>query len=85
MEYNLDRLDVAVFTQMGNAIEAAIRIYSLDGFLAKLENRQTKPNPKYAMLEEQERHRKKISELEAMKLRVDRYLDTEIFKEVRNE
>ena len=50
MEYNLDRLDNYVFRQAGNAIDTAVEIYGVDGFLDKLHNRRTVHNPKYDLL-----------------------------------
>ena len=50
MEYNLDRLDNYVFRQAGNAVDAAVAIYGVDGFLERLHQRKTLPNPKYSLL-----------------------------------
>lgn len=52
MEYNIDHLDRYVFKQAGNAIDAAIQLYGFDGFVHKLKERHTLPNPKYRQLVE---------------------------------
>ena len=50
MEYNIDHLDSYVFHQAGNAIDAAVQIYGIRGFLDRLKERHTLPNPKYKQL-----------------------------------
>ncbi len=51
MEYNLQRLDRLTTYQIGNAVDTAIQIHGVDGFLDKLaRNKPPKVNPKYAQL-----------------------------------
>lgn len=49
-DYNIDRLCDFVFRQCGNAVDAALRIFGVHGFLARLSARETMDNPKYAEL-----------------------------------
>ena len=51
MEYNLQRLDRLTTYQVGNAVDTAIKIHGIDGFMQLLEkNKPPKKNPKYDML-----------------------------------
>lgn len=50
LEYNVDRLNQAVFNQYGNMIDCALEIYGSDRFFSLLEQRQSRPNPKYEEL-----------------------------------
>ena len=51
MEYNLQRLDRLTTYQVGNAVDTAIKIHGVDGFMKLLEsNKPPKKNPKYDML-----------------------------------
>lgn len=47
MEYNVLRCEDFVFNQAGNAISALLQIYDTETFLQKLNERKTRPNPKY--------------------------------------
>lgn len=49
-EYNLERCENFVFNQAGNAIDALLQIYDRDTFLAKIQSRKSRPNPKYKAL-----------------------------------
>lgn len=49
-EYNMASLDNFVFKQAGNAVAAAVEIYTLPGFQAKLKERGIMKNPKYDRL-----------------------------------
>lgn len=53
MEYNEARLKNYVINQAGNAIDAAIRMYGLEGFGQMIADRPTAPNPKYDLLVQQ--------------------------------
>lgn len=53
VEYNLLHLERYCIVQAGNAIDAAIEINGIDGFLEKLHSRKTRPNPKYQRLIEE--------------------------------
>lgn len=50
LDYNLDRLDRIVFSQYGNAIDAALQIYGTDSFLKHITERHVRRNPKYTQL-----------------------------------
>ena len=50
MEYNEERCKNYVINQAGNAIDAMIQMYGIYEFQKMIEDRQTMPNPKYAML-----------------------------------
>lgn len=47
MEYNEERLEHNVFQQYGNMIDCALQLNGPDVFMMKLDERKTKPNPKY--------------------------------------
>lgn len=47
LEYNLDRCEKYVINQAGNAIDAYIQCVGMDGFVNALNNRKTRPSPKY--------------------------------------
>lgn len=47
IEYNVLRCENFVYNQAGNAINALLQIYDVDTFLQKLQERKTRPNPKY--------------------------------------
>lgn len=52
-DYSIENLDYAVFTQRGNAIRAELEILGVDGFVEKLKEYKTMPNPKYNDVVEQ--------------------------------
>lgn len=52
MEYNLEKCKKYVFGYASNAIDAALQIYGVDGFLKQIHERKVKPNPKYDRLVE---------------------------------
>lgn len=51
-DYNLGNLNNFVFKMGGNAVDSAIKIYGIDGFLELLKEFKPRPNPKYTKLVE---------------------------------
>ena len=47
MQYNLLNCERFVYDQAGNAINALLHVYDVDTFLRKLQERKSRPNPKY--------------------------------------
>lgn len=58
IEYNIMQLDNYVFGQAANAIDAALQIHGISGFIFHLNRRETAGNPKYDRLIEQYKHKK---------------------------
>ena len=50
LEYNVLRCEDFVFNQAGNAINALLQIYDVETFLQKLQERKSRPNPKYQQM-----------------------------------
>lgn len=50
IEYNLTRAKFHVFKNNGNVIAAMLDIYGVEGFVDRVNTRNTKPNPKYKEL-----------------------------------
>lgn len=48
--YNLLNCENFVFGQAGNAINALLKVYDVDTFLQKLQQRNVRPNPKYTQM-----------------------------------
>lgn len=48
--YNLLDCEAFVYEQAGNAINALLQIYDVDTFLHKLQERNSRPNPKYSRM-----------------------------------
>ena len=53
IEYNEERCKNYVINQAGNAIDACIQMYGVDEFIKMIEERETRPNPKYDMIVKQ--------------------------------
>lgn len=53
MEYNEDRCKHYVVNQAGNAIACLIEMYGINEFKHMIDNRETRPNPKYEALVKQ--------------------------------
>lgn len=49
-EYNMLMCENFVFNQAGNAINALLQVYDVDTFLKKLQERKSRPNPKYTQM-----------------------------------
>lgn len=60
-EYNIFNLTNFVFKQAGNAIDTALKILGREQFMAELDERGTRPNPKYEKLLEDSRRMKDVS------------------------
>lgn len=50
MQYNLLNCERFVYDQAGNAINALLQVYDVDTFLHKLQERKSRPNPKYKQM-----------------------------------
>lgn len=50
IKYNLLDCENFVFNQAGNAINALLQVYDVDTFLQKLQERKSRPNPKYKQM-----------------------------------
>ena len=50
IKYNLLNCENFVFNQAGNAINALLQVYDVDIFLQKLQERKSRPNPKYKQM-----------------------------------
>lgn len=50
VQYNLLNCEEFVYGQCGNAISALLQVYDFDTFMDKLQNRKSRPNPKYARM-----------------------------------
>lgn len=50
IQYNLLNCEQFVYDQAGNAISALLEIYDVETFLQKLQDRKTRPNPKYKQM-----------------------------------
>lgn len=48
VRYNLLNCENFVYNQAGNAINALLQVYDVETFLKKLQERKSKPNPKYS-------------------------------------
>ena len=58
-EYNEKKCCTFVFQHAGNAIDACLQMYGEEGFLQRLKDRPTKPNPKYAALVQEVQRRQR--------------------------
>lgn len=50
MEYNEERCKNYVVNQAGNAVDACLRMYGAREFIKMIDQRETRPNPKYDMI-----------------------------------
>ena len=50
INYNLLNCEDFVYNQAGNAINALLQVYDVDTFLQKLQERKSRPNPKYTQM-----------------------------------
>lgn len=50
IKYNLLNCENFVYNQAGNAINALLQVYDVDTFLKKLQERNSRPNPKYTQM-----------------------------------
>ena len=50
LQYNILNCENFVYNQAGNAINALLQVYDVETFLQKLQERRTRPNPKYKQM-----------------------------------
>lgn len=80
IEYNLERCKNYVVNQAGNAIDALIQIYGLEELQAMIDNRTTKPNPKYDALVFQHQEDLRDIKLDILAAKVRKYFGEDHIK-----